>query len=103
MPNINKILAADQRACHRGAPLGDPGFNESASPLHLQQVRLDSGGYGPDATYWGLGGDRLYCAFNGDDERFAPAMGTRLYVRAANRKEARQCVASISPRSTFRM
>lgn len=86
-PDINKILAANKRSAQYGAPLGAGNFDKSDSPLYLQRVRFSDGDYAPDNTYWGMPAD-LWCAFNGEDDDFAPAMGTRIYVRAKNRNEA---------------
>lgn len=86
-PDINRILAANPRSCARGAPLGDRNLTDAHSPLYLQRVRFTDGCYAPDNTYWGMPAD-LWCAFNGEDDDFAPAMGTRIYVRAKNRREA---------------
>ena len=86
-PDINKILKANPRPCKYGAPLGYSHHNQSDGPMLCQRVRLDSGGYAPDNTYWGSG-EALWCAFNPEDDKFAPAMGTRAFVRARSRAEA---------------
>lgn len=87
--NINTILKNDKRGCSRGAPMGARNINNSETPLHLQQVNI-RGDYAADGTYWGyMVGENLYCAFNGSDcTEYAPGMGTRIYVRAKNRREA---------------
>lgn len=89
-PNINQILRANPRSCKYGAPMGAINRNDSDSPLYLQRVHFVDGDYGADGTYWGggRGTEPLWCAFNGEDDKFAPAMGTRIYVRAKNRREA---------------
>jgi hypothetical protein len=86
-PDINKILKANPRSCTYGAPLGYHHHNDSDSELYCQRVRIDAGGYAPDNTYWGHG-ETLWCAFNGEDDKFAPAMGTRAFVRAGSMAEA---------------
>jgi len=86
-PDINKILAANKRSAQYGAPLGAMNRDKADSPLYLQRVRFSDGCYAPDNTYWGMPAD-LWCAFNGEDGQFAPAMGTRIYVRAKSRREA---------------
>lgn len=89
MPDINQILAESPRSCTYGAPLGARNYDDASSPLYVQRVSLDSGGYARDNTYWGLArGEHLYCAFNGEDEEFATAAGTRIYIRARSRAEA---------------
>lgn len=101
-PDINKILAKHPRSCARGAPLGDINFRDSDAPLYLQQLRLVDGDYGADGTYWGGGGDPIYCAFNGEDDTYAAAMGTRIYVRARNREGAKRAVLEMYPDVKFR-
>ena len=77
--NINKLLHDNPVSCRYGAPMGAVNYwGDEEEPLYLQKVRIDSQGYAPDGTYWGLGLP-LWCAFN--DE-------TRVYVRAINRKSA---------------
>lgn len=65
------------------------GFDDK---LLLRRVRLVDGDYGADGTYWGGGStadSRLWCAYNGlSDPDFEPGMGTRIYVRARDRKAA---------------
>lgn len=90
-PNINRILRRTPVGCARGAPLGARSFNYADSPLYLQRVNFVDGDYAPDGTYWGgnsKSGD-LWCAFNGEDEDFAAASGTRIYVRAHSRAGAK--------------
>ncbi len=101
-PSINTLLKKDPVSCSRGAPLGAVNFNESDGPLHLQMVYLDED-YAPDGTYWGGGfkTPHLYCAFNAEDDKFAAAQGTRIYVRAWTRDEAKAEVLSQYPDVTF--
>ena len=48
--------------------------------LHLERVRLNSGGYDPGGAYWGLGAP-LYVAW-GD--------GQEMFFRAKDRREAKE-------------
>jgi len=90
-PNINKILAKESVSSGYGAPMGARNIVEKSSlPLLLQRVDLVDGDYSKDGTYWGSGGEPLWCAFNQEDDNHAPAMGTRVYVRAPNWNVAAQ-------------
>jgi hypothetical protein len=100
-PNINKILRNDPVSCRRGSPMGQATWHDSDSPLYIQRVRLTDDVYAPDGTYWGLPSN-LWCAFNGDDDRFAAGHGTRIYVRAEYRDEAKRKVLALYPNVTFR-
>ncbi len=102
MPDINQILSRNPRSCTFGAPMGDRDTDQSDSPLHVQRVRLVDGDYGPDGTYWGGGGEHIYCAFNGEDDKYAPAMGTRIYVRAYTRAGAIEAIRESYPDATFK-
>ena len=96
-PDINKILADNPVSATRGAPLGAINFHASNSPLYLQRLRLVDGDYGADGTYWGATVfNDVWCAFNGEDDDYAPARGSRIYVRAKNRKEAVEEVKRIA-------
>lgn len=101
-PNINKILADDPRYTKYGAPLGDRNYALSDSPLYLQRINFVDGDYAPDGTYWGGSGTPLWCAFNGDDEEYAAGHGTRIYVRAKTREDAKAAVLADFPDATFR-
>jgi len=95
-PNINKILAKESVSSGYGAPMGARNIVEKSSlPLLLQRVDLVDGDYSKDGTYWGSGGEPLWCAFNQEDDNHAPAMGTRVYVRALNWNVAAQRVRDI--------
>lgn len=96
-PTIRAVLAADKVNLHRGAPMGSHSFQHTFGRLHLQKVPLDSGGYAPDGVYWGLG-DPLYCAFNpeSEDGEFPVGKGTRIFVRAQNRVEAKRRVQDVA-------
>lgn len=101
-PNINQILRKDPRHTSRGAPLGDTNFHQATSPLYLQRVHFVDGDYAPDGTYWGNNGTPLWCAFNGDDdEEYAAAQGTRIYVRAKTRSEAKTSILADYPNVRF--
>lgn len=99
MPNINKILRQNRRNTTRGCPMGDTNFHDDAGALCLQRVDVSPDGYAPDATYWGrpFDGTVLWCAFNRETAGFAPAMGTRIYVRATDRAHAAKCVHALYP------
>jgi hypothetical protein len=91
--SINKYLRRNPVSCKYGAPLGASNIQgDNSEKLHLQCVRLDSGGYDPGGTYWGRG-QSLYCAF-GDD-------GTESYYRAWSRDEAKEKVLSERPNARF--
>ena len=103
-PDINKILAASPRTSARGAPLGHRDIFAGETKLYLQRVRVDSGGYAPDGTYWGsstAGGGSIWCAFNKEDDTFATAQGTCIYVRARSRTEAKVKVYAHYPLAEF--
>lgn len=100
-PNINQILRKDPRYTQRGAPLGDTNFHLAESPLYLQKVCFEDHDYAPDGTYWGNNGTPLWCAFNGDDEKYAAGHGSRIYVRAKTRDEAKDAVQRDYPEATF--
>lgn len=87
-PNINKILAKNERSCRYGAPMGDKNVYSGSIYLHLQRVDLVDGGYARDGTYWGIGLP-LWCAFNSTDAEHEAGHGTRIYVRATFRDEAK--------------
>lgn len=89
-PNINRILAKNERSCRYGAPMGDKNIYDGSIYLHLQRVDLVDGDYGPDGTYWGASKTgHIYCAFNADNAEHAAGHGTRIYVRASFRDEAK--------------
>jgi hypothetical protein len=93
--DINRILRQNPRPLQRGgAPLGASDQYDGHIVLRLQRVRFVDGGYAPDGTYWGGGTSTpyLWCAFNPDTATAPAAMGTRLYVRAWSRDEAKQII-----------
>lgn len=93
--DINRILRQNPRPLRQGgAPLGCSDQYDGHIRLHLQRVRFVDGGYAPDGTYWGGGRavPYLWCAFNPDTATAPAAMGTRLYVRAWSRDEAKQII-----------
>lgn len=67
--------------CTYGAPMGRHGNGQIDGKVHLQRVRLDSGGYDPGGAYWGIG-KPLYVAFDND--------GGEYYFRANNRADAKK-------------
>ena len=81
----------------RGASLGrrsdDPQGWPDNSKLYLAMVRLDSGGYDPGGSYWGIY-QRLYETKPVDHE------GHSYFFRAASRNEAKQKLLDIN--RTFR-
>lgn len=99
-PNINQILRIDRRSCARGAPMGDSDWLCSAGPLLCQRIRFIDGDYAADGTYWGGGHQSLplWCAFDPLD----PELGTRLYIRALNRREAVAELSAKYPLLTFK-
>lgn len=81
-PDINKILHGDPVSCKRGAPMGATSYLDAPdTPVYVQRVRFVDGDYGADGTYWGCGGDPLWCGFH-------PVMPNRVYARAKNRAAA---------------
>jgi hypothetical protein len=94
--NINSYLAKNPVNCTRGAPMGSASFIElnNYTPLHLQQVRIDSQGYAPDGTYWGIG-ETLWCAYDEDDY-------CRLWVRAPSRRSAIEKLSTFDNRLMFK-
>lgn len=59
--------------------------------LHLERVRLDSGGYDPGGAYWGLGAP-LYVAW-GD--------GQEMFFRARDRREANEIAKGVFKHAEF--
>lgn len=102
--DINKILRGNLRSCKYGAPLGDNSrIQGPLKNLRVQRVKFEDGDYGPDGTYWGGGGDPLYCAFNDglDGDDFAAGHGVRIYIRAESAAEARELLRDTYPGITF--
>ena len=69
-----------------GAPMGRRSDHIDGK-CHLQKITLDSGGYDSGGAYWGLG-EPLYCAQDSE--------GSRLFVRANSREQAKEKVLSLS-------
>lgn len=90
-PDINAILRKDKRSMTRGAPMGDSNTYDGSIYLYLQRVRFVDSAYGPDGTYWGMG-TPLWCAFNADNAEHKAGHGTRIYVRAHTREQAKAAV-----------
>lgn len=77
---------------YRGAPLGQPDVVGSPDGhFSLVRVRINSGGYGPDGTYWGLG-QPLYRYSSG---------GASGHLRASSRDAAKAAVRGRYPFATF--
>ena len=94
--NINAILRAQPRNARYGAPMGSTDMLDDSPDLYLQRVNFIDGDYGPDGTYWGDNGTPVWCAFN------APiAQGTRVYVRAKTRNDAKIAVLAKMPNVNF--
>ena len=70
-------------SCRYGAPLGRTNsYCEVHSRFHVYHMRMtDCGAYDDGGAYWGHGRP-MYVAWNRD--------GLRIYMRAANAKEARE-------------
>ena len=69
-----------------GASMGRRSYSVNGK-CHLQKIPLDSGGYDRGGAYWGLG-EPLYCAQDSE--------GSRLFIRAKTRKEAKEKILSHS-------
>ena len=59
--------------------------------LHLQRVRLDSGGYDPGGAYWGHGAP-LFVAW---------CDGREMFFRAGDRAEAKEIVKAVFKNAKF--
>lgn len=62
--------------------------------LHLQKVRFHDGDYDAGGAYWGSPAD-LWCAFSTDAS--VNEYTVRVFVRAANRAEAKKAVLEELP------
>lgn len=84
----------------RGAALGRPNFepkdfdrNSFTGKMALQRIRLDSGGYDRNGTYWGDGAP-LYWAASEDGE-------IEMTFRAIDRDQAKKMVLERYPNARF--
>ncbi len=74
--------------------------------LHLQRIKLDSGGYDDGGAYWGFGSP-LYWAISATEGLIAypysePLEGrARVFVRALSRTDAKEQIAAEIPGATF--
>lgn len=94
-PDINRLLRKHSRSHPRGAPMGARSYLKAPElKCYLQRVRMIDGDYAADGTYWGSGGDPLWCAFH----TYGP---NRVYVRAATRKAAIAAVLADFPEAAF--
>jgi hypothetical protein len=94
-PNINTILRNDPCPARFGSPMGDSDRYDMTLKLYLQRINMVNAAYAPDGTYWGMGMP-MWCAFN------APAaQGTRIYVRAKHREDAKAAVLAKITYVTF--
>lgn len=88
-----KIKLTLEKACDsRGASMGRadtlPENRAEAVKLRLTPLRWVGGDYDQGGAYWGnSGGTRIYCAW-GD----ASEVAVRVFVRAADRAEAKELV-----------
>ena len=77
-----------------GASMGRPDCIDEAldvKKLHLERVRLNSGGYDPGGAYWGHGAP-LYVAW-GD--------GQEMFFRARDRREAKEIAGGVFKNAKF--
>jgi hypothetical protein len=83
--DINQILARNQVHSPYGARMGATNYDRRVSHarVYAQAVRIDSGGYAPCGTYWGLGLP-LFAFFTAD-------LSMLWYVRAKHRADAVRC------------
>jgi len=82
----------------RGAALGratiqDADPEEVTGKLYLRRVRLDSGGYDPNGTYFGIGNPLYWCA-DADGE-------IDFMLRAFDREDAKEEVREVYPHAKF--
>lgn len=98
--NTQSIPPFEQKAAgwcgdpRRGAQMGR-GHADAGTltgKVHLQRVRLDSGGYDKGGAYWGMPCD-LWCAW--DDN------GEQDYTRAPTREAAKERIRAGHPRASF--
>lgn len=78
--NLSKV------SCKYGSPLGrhsDNPANFEGLKVHLEKVRIDSGGYDSGGAYWGTGLP-LYVAWSEDESGVS-----RMFIRASNRNDAK--------------
>lgn len=86
----------------RGAALGRPTVQKGdeaafTGKLYLRRIRLDSGGYDPNGTYFGLGQPLYWCADDGTSENHS----IDFMLRAADRDEAKAAVRARYPNARF--
>lgn len=80
----------------RGAALGRAtyeGDRNYSGKLYLRRIRLDSGGYDVNGTYFGHGGPLFWCA---SDDTTIDFM-----LRASDRKDAKRKVLETYPHARF--
>ena len=93
--DINRLLRERPVSGRYGAPMGQANqFDPEAGPLYLQRVRFVDGDYATDGTYWGGGGEPLWCAFTA-------GLQTTVYVRAVSRSAALAAVVAEHPSARF--
>lgn len=70
----------------------------AATATHVERVPINSQGYDPGGAYWGTG-QPLYVAWEHDDTK--EEYQREIFVRAADREEARAAVTATFPNATF--
>lgn len=81
-----------------GASMGRPsciGEAGTVKKLHLERVRLDSGGYDLGGAYWGHG-EPLYVAWGDGLEE-----AQEFFIRASDRDGAKEQARALFPNATF--
>ena len=77
-----------------GASMGRPDHiaeAETVAKIHLERVRLNSGGYDPGGAYWGHGAP-LYVAW---------CDGQEMFFRARDRREAKEIARGVFKNAKF--
>ena len=78
----------------RGAALGRPSYKgDLTGKLTLRRIRLDSGGYDPNGTYFGTG-EPLYWVANEETT-------IDYVIRASDREDAKRIVRLTYPNARF--
>lgn len=81
----------------RGAAMGRTSYHTDSQTftgrLYLRRVRLDSGGYDPNGTYFGTGAPLFWCASDCGEIDFV--------LRGASREVAKREVAKRYPSARF--
>ena len=102
-PGINRVLADERndRSSRYGAPMGARNYLDNPEQrLYAQRVNFVDGDYAPDGTYWGSGGEPLWCAFS-LVEGSEHLLSNEVYVRARDRVGALKAVRAEFPVARF--